>query len=140
MATSTGSQHGAGTAKAAAAAGLTIFAAVMLFISGSMDFCRGLMAVLEDKVFLTTPDYVFEFDLTTWGWIHLILGVVAVVVSLGLFATMKWARILGIVLAGLLIIANFLSIPYYPLWSLTLIAIDGFVIWGLCVVRKDTLY
>ncbi|MGY0488087.1 DUF7144 family membrane protein [Streptomyces sp. WG-D5] len=140
MATSTSSQHGMGSAKEAAAGGLTIFAAVMLFIAGSMDFCRGLMAVLEDKVFLSTPEYVFEFDLTTWGWIHLILGAIAVVVSLGLFVAMKWARVLGVVLAVLIMIGNFLSIPYYPFWSLTLIAINALVIWGLCVVKRDTVF
>ncbi|MFE0101494.1 hypothetical protein [Streptomyces sp. NPDC059009] len=136
--TPTTSHYRPGT-KQAAAGGLTLFAAVMLFISGTMDFCRGLMAVLEDKVFFTTPQYVFEFDLTSWGWIHLIIGVVAVIVSVGLFMTQTWARVLGIVLAGLLVIVNFLSIPYYPLWSLTLIALDGFIIWALCVVRQDTL-
>ncbi|MEV0320416.1 hypothetical protein ACIBKX_04790 [Streptomyces sp. NPDC050658] len=140
MTTSTTHDRGARTAKAVAAGGLTIFAAVMLFISGSMDFCRGLMGVLEDKVFLNTPQYVFEFDLTTWGWIHMLFGTVAVIVSLGLLVAMKWARVMGVIIAALMVIAHFLSIPYYPLWSLTLIAMDGFVIWALCVVKKETLY
>ncbi|GAA2300487.1 hypothetical protein OKJ48_06185 [Streptomyces kunmingensis] len=139
MATSTTPHHRTG-AKQAAAGGLTIFAAVMLFISGTMGFCRGLMAVLKDNVFLTTRDYVFEFDLTTWGWIHIVIGVIAVGISFGLFIAAKWARVLGIVLATLLLIANFLSIPYYPLWSLTLIAINGFVIWALCVVDRDSVF
>ncbi|MEV1022087.1 hypothetical protein [Streptomyces sp. NPDC050264] len=139
MATSTTS-HQRSDAALAAAGGLTIFAAVMLFITGSMAFCRGLMAVLDDQVFLTTPNYVFKFDLTSWGWIHLVIGLIAVAVSFGLFTAQKWARILGVGIAGLMIIANFLSIPYYPLWSLTLIALNGVVIWGLCVVRRDTLY
>ncbi|MGD6747080.1 MULTISPECIES: hypothetical protein [unclassified Streptomyces] len=139
MATSTTSQHGMGGAREAAAGGLTIFAAVMLFIVGTMGFFRGLMAVLEDKVFLSTPEYTFQFDLTTWGWIHLLLGIVAVVVSFGLFVAMKWARVLGVVVAVLVMIGNFLSIPYYPFWSLTLIAMNALVIWGLCVVKRDTL-
>lgn len=139
MATSTTSQHGMGGAREAAAGGLTIFAAVMLFIVGTMGFFRGLMAILEDKVFLVTPEYTFQFDLTTWGWIHLLLGIVAVVVSFGLFVAMKWARVLGVVVAVLVMIGNFLSIPYYPFWSLTLIAMNALVIWGLCVVKRDTL-
>ncbi|WP_327664621.1 MULTISPECIES: DUF7144 family membrane protein [unclassified Streptomyces] len=139
MATSTTSQHGMGGAREAAAGGLTIFAAVMLFIVGTMGFFRGLMAILEDKVFLSTPEYTFQFDLTTWGWIHLLLGIVAVVVSFGLFVAMKWARVLGVVVAVLVMIGNFLSIPYYPFWSLTLIAMNALVIWGLCVVKRDTL-
>ncbi|MCX5535294.1 hypothetical protein OG785_32685 [Streptomyces sp. NBC_00006] len=139
MATSTTSQHGMGGAREAAAGGLTIFAAVMLFIVGTMGFFRGLMAILKDNVFLSTPDYTFQFDLTTWGWIHLLLGIVAVIVSFGLFVAMKWARVLGVVLAVLIMIGNFLSIPYYPFWSLTLIAMNALVIWGLCVVKRDTL-
>ncbi|MCX4830785.1 hypothetical protein OG746_18815 [Streptomyces sp. NBC_01016] len=139
MATSTTSQHGMGGAREAAAGGLTIFAAVMLFIVGTMGFFRGLMAILKDNVFLSTPDYTFQFDLTTWGWIHLLLGIVAVLVSFGLFVAMKWARVLGVALAVLIMIGNFLSIPYYPFWSLTLIAMNALVIWGLCVVKRDTL-
>ncbi|MEU6847138.1 hypothetical protein ABZ930_35240 [Streptomyces sp. NPDC046716] len=139
MATSTGS-HPRSDVKMAAAGGLTVFAAVLLFISGSLDFLRGLSAVLRDKVFLTTPNYVYEWDLTGWGWTHMALGVIAVAVSLGLFVAMKWARVVGVIIAGLMIIANFLSIPYHPLWSLTLIAMDGFIIWALCVVRRDTLF
>ncbi|MEU6390490.1 hypothetical protein [Streptomyces sp. NPDC046939] len=138
MATSTTPHHRT-SAKEAAAGGLTVFAAVMLFISGILAFCRGLMGVLKDDVFLATRDYVFQFDLTAWGWIHMLIGAIAVAVSLGLFAAVKWARVLGVALAGLLIIANFLSIPYYPFWSLTLIALNGFIIWALCVVRRDTL-
>ncbi|MFI7320531.1 hypothetical protein [Streptomyces venezuelae] len=137
MATSTPVHHRSSTTAQAAAAGLTVFAAVMLMLAGIMGFIRGLMAVLEDDVFLTTRDYVFQFDLTSWGWIHLILGVVAIGVSAGLFAAMTWARVTGVVIAGLLMIANFLSIPYYPFWSLTLIAVNGFIIWGLCVVRRE---
>nr|WSY55159.1 hypothetical protein OG999_36875 [Streptomyces sp. NBC_00886] len=120
----------------AAATGLTLFAAVMLFVAGTLDLFRGIMAIAEDDVFVTTPNYVFKFDLTSWGWIQLALGVIAMVVSFGLFASATWARIVGVGIAALLIIANFLSIPYYPVWSLTLIALYGFVIWALCVVQR----
>ncbi|WP_369213324.1 DUF7144 family membrane protein [Streptomyces flavofungini] len=138
MVTTTTSHHRSDTARAAAG-GLTIFAAVLLFISGSLDFCRGLMAVLEDQVYVSTAEYTFKFDLTSWGWIHIVLGVIAVVVSAGLLAAMKWARVIGVVIASLMLIANFLSIPYYPFWSITLIAMNGFIIWGLCVVDRETL-
>ena len=67
----------------------------------------------------------------------LILGVIAMAVSAGLFTRATWARVVGVGIAALLIIANFLSIPYYPFWSLTLIALYAFVIWALCVVRRE---
>lgn len=136
--TTTKHQRSAGVL--AAAGGLTAFASVMLVLCGFLDIFRGIMAILDDEVFLTTRNYVFKFDLTSWGWIHLVLGVVAVAVGIGLAMTATWARIMGVLIASLLIIANFLSIPYYPFWSLTLIALYGFTIWGLCVVRPDSKY
>jgi hypothetical protein len=137
MATTTHHHHRSAEA-AAAAGGLTVFAAVMLFIAGMLDLFRGIMAIAEDDVFVTTPNYVFKFDLTSWGWIQLALGAIAMIVSFGLFSARTWARVLGVGIAGLLLIANFLSIPYYPVWSLTLIALYGFVIWALCVVKRKS--
>ncbi|WP_030896731.1 MULTISPECIES: DUF7144 family membrane protein [unclassified Streptomyces] len=125
------------TAKREWAVGVMILGAVMLMIAGILGVLRGIAAIAEDDVFLTTSDYVFEFDLTGWGWVHLILGAVAVLVSIGLFQASTWARVAGVIIAGLVIIANFLSLPYYPVWSVVMIAISGFVIWALCTVRKD---
>ena len=120
------------------ATGLTAFAAVMLFLAGLLAVFRGIMAIAHDDVFVTTPNYVFEFDLTSWGWIHLVLGALAVIVSVGLLRTALWARITGVVIAGLVIIANFLSLPYYPVWSVVMITISGFIIWALCVVQRGS--
>ncbi|MFD8155010.1 hypothetical protein ACFV28_30220 [Streptomyces sp. NPDC059720] len=121
------------------AGGLTAFAAVMLFLVGLLDVFRGIMAIAEDDIFVTTRNYVFEYDLTGWGWIHLALGVIAVVVSLGLLRTAMWARVVGVAIAGLVIIANFLSMPQYPVWSIVMIALSGLIIWALCVVPHDDL-
>lgn len=123
------------SAKRQWAEGLTVFAAVSLMIVGVLDVLRGIMGIAEDDVFVTTQNYVFEFDLTAWGWTHLILGAIAVLVSLGLVRGALPARIGGVVIAGLLIIANFLSLPYYPVWSVVMIAFSGFIIWALCVSR-----
>jgi len=129
--------HHSQTAKRPWAEGLTVFAAVMLMIAGVLDIFRGIMGIAEDDVFVTTRDYVFAYDLTGWGWIHLILGAVAVLVSLGLFQTSLWARFAGVAIASFIIIANFLSLPYSPVWSIVMIAFSGFIIWALCVVRQD---
>ncbi|MFI6037472.1 hypothetical protein ACIBBD_25510 [Streptomyces sp. NPDC051315] len=128
------------TAKQEWATGLTAFAAVMLFLAGLLDIFRGIMAIAEDDVFITTRDYVFAFDLSGWGWIHLALGAVAVIVSIGLLRTAVWARVAGVAIAGLVIIANFLSLPYYPVWSVVMIALSGFIVWALCVVPRGNLF
>ncbi|MGW3680427.1 DUF7144 family membrane protein [Streptomyces prasinus] len=135
-ATHTGPAH---TARQEWATGLTVFGAVMLFLVGLLDALRGIMAIAEDDIFVTTPRYVFEFDLTSWGWIHLVLGVVAALVAVGLLRTATWARVAGVAIAGLVIIANFLSMPYYPVWSVVMITISGFIIWALCVVERGSL-
>ncbi|MBB4891807.1 TRAP-type mannitol/chloroaromatic compound transport system permease small subunit [Streptomyces olivoverticillatus] len=120
-----------------AAVGVTIFAAVMLVVAGVLDVLQGIMAIAKNKIFVVTPNYAFHFSVAGWGWVHLILGLLAVVVGLGLFTAATWARVSGMVLAGLLIIASFLSLPYYPFWSIILIALYTFIIWGLCHVRRD---
>ncbi|WP_327313685.1 DUF7144 family membrane protein [Streptomyces sp. NBC_01235] len=119
------------------AEGLMIFAAVTLMLSGVLDIFRGIMGIAEDDIFVTTRNYVFQYDLTGWGWIHLALGAVAVIVSLGLFQAAMWARVAGVAIAGLIVIANFLSLPQYPIWSVVMIAFSAFVIWALCVVKPD---
>ncbi|WP_405875929.1 MULTISPECIES: hypothetical protein [unclassified Streptomyces] len=134
--TATHTSHAHDT-KHAWAGGLMAFGAVMLLLAGMLDIFRGIMAIAEDDVFVSTRNYVFQFDLTGWGWIHLILGAVAVIVSLGLFQAATWARVSGVAIAGLIVIANFLSLPYYPVWSVVMIAFSGFIIWALCVARRD---
>jgi hypothetical protein len=128
------------SAKQQWASGLVTFGAVMLTIVGLLGIFRGIMAIAEDDVFVTTRNYVFQFDLTSWGWIHLVLGVIAVGVSFGLFQAATWARVSGVAIAGLIIIGNFLSLPYYPVWSVVMIGFSGFIIWALCVVKRDEYY
>ncbi|MFI1394303.1 hypothetical protein [Streptomyces sp. NPDC020681] len=138
MSQATQARHTSDTSQSVAG-GLVVFAAVMLIITGVLDVFRGIMAIAEDDIFVSTPNYVFRFDLTGWGWFQLILGAVAVLVGLALFRAPMWARIVGVGLAGLLIIVNFLTLPYYPVWSVIAIALYAFVIWALCVVNKDTM-
>ncbi|MFJ3766746.1 hypothetical protein ACIPQJ_15060 [Streptomyces sp. NPDC090082] len=134
--TSTHSGH-TSSAKYAWAGGLRMFAAVMLALAGLLGIFGGIMAIAKDDVFVTTPNYVFQFDVTGWGWIHLCLGIVALLVSFGLFGAAAWARYTGIGIAALVVIANFLSLPYYPWWSVIMIAMSGFIIWALCVDPAD---
>ncbi|MFF3540265.1 hypothetical protein [Streptomyces platensis] len=113
--------------------GWTAFAAVLMIFGGAMAFLEGISAIAKDQVFVTTQNYVFSFNLTGWGWIHLILGIIILLAGVALLATgAMWARIIGVILAGLGALANFLWIPHYPFWAIVLIAIDIFIIWALC--------
>ncbi|MFE5211111.1 hypothetical protein [Streptomyces sp. NPDC056600] len=120
------------TAGAGTSDGLWFFAAVMLLLAGVLDLLRGVMGIAGDDVFVAAPHYVFGFTLTAWGWIHLALGVLGVLVALGLFRRERWGRVAGVAVAVFLVVASFLSLPYSPLWSVVVIVLAAFVVWALC--------
>jgi hypothetical protein len=113
------------------ASGFVLFAALMMIMAGIWQGLAGLIAIFENEFYVATRNYLFQFDATTWGWVHLLLGVIVALAGLGLMAGQTWARVVGITLAVLSAIANFLFIPYYPFWSMLIIALDIFVIWAL---------
>jgi hypothetical protein len=119
------------------AVGFILFAAIMMMMTGVFQALAGLIAIFENEFYVATRNYLFKFDATTWGWIHLILGVIVVLAGWGLLSGRTWARAVGITLALLSAIANFLFIPYYPFWSLLIIALDVFVIWALAAHGGD---
>jgi hypothetical protein len=114
-----------------AAAGLTAFAALMMIMSGLWAVFVGIAALTKDKFFVITPEYVYKIDITGWGWIHLILGIFVAVAGVCLLLGQTWARVVAIFLAILSAISQFFFVPYYPLWSILIIALDIFVIWAL---------
>lgn len=113
--------------------GTTAVAAALMIFGGVMALFEGIAALAKDDLFLATRHYVFEFSLTGWGWIHLILGIVLVLAGCAVLTGALWARFFGVAIAGLGAIANFLWLPYYPWWALVLIAVNVFVIWALCM-------
>jgi hypothetical protein len=119
------------------AVGFIVFAAVMMIMAGVFHALAGLAAIFENQFYVTTPNYLYEVDVTAWGWIHLLGGVVVVLAGVAVLSGATWARVVGISVAVLSAIANFVFIPYYPLWSLLIIALDVAVIWALAVHGRD---
>jgi hypothetical protein len=113
------------------AVGFILFAAIMMIMTGVFQALEGLVAIFENEFYVATRNYLFQFDATTWGWIHLVVGLVVAFAGWGLLSGRTWARATAIALAVLSAIANFLFIPYYPFWSLLIIALDVFVIWAI---------
>jgi hypothetical protein len=111
--------------------GAVLFAGFLMIIVGIFQALQGLAAILDDEFFVVTENYVFDVDVTAWGWIHLLLGVLVVFGGYALFAGRTWGRILALVLATLSAIANFLYIPFYPFWSILMVALAIWVIWAL---------
>ena len=113
-----------------AASGIT-FAATMAVLVGTFQVMQGLVAVFNDDFYVVTRNYTFDLDVSAWGWIHLIIGVVMLAVGFGLYARALWAVIGGIGGAMLSALGNFFFIPYYPIWALLLIGLNVWIIWSL---------
>jgi hypothetical protein len=129
-------------AEAASSDSAVIFvldAAILMIMVGLLQSIVGLVGISTDEFYLATRNYLFQFDTTTWGWIHLVVGVVVGLAGLALLTGRTWARVVGIILAVPSAIANFLFIPYYPVWSLVIIALDVFVIWALAVHGREVI-
>jgi hypothetical protein len=129
--TTTSRESLADSSKGAWATGVGMFAAVILLTLGTFQAFQGLSAILNDKLYVAGIDYVYSFDLTAWGWIHLTIGVIAVLTGIGLFFGQGWARVVGLIIAVLSALVNFMFIPQYPLWSLVVIAFDIAAVWAL---------
>ena len=119
------------------AVGWAGFAGVMLVVLGVFDIIQGLVAVINDEFYVVTQEWVFEFDVTAWGWIHMILGVVLIASGIGIFSGNVAARTVGVIVAAVAMIANFAWLPYYPVWSIILIAISIAIIWALTAHGRD---
>jgi len=107
------------------------FAASLLTLIGTFQIVAGLTAIFNDDFFVATRNYTFDLDTTAWGWVHLLIGVCIVATGFGLFGRRAWAGLTAIFLAMLSALAQFLFIPYYPFWAITVIALDIWVIWAL---------
>jgi hypothetical protein len=132
MTDSTGSTEVSGWA-----VGWTVFAATMMIIAGALHAMVGLVAIIDDEFYVVTRRYVFELDSTGWGWIHLILGIGVAVAGVYLYTGSVAARTVGVVLAGLSLLAGFAWMPYFPVWGITLVAIATAVIWALTAHGRD---
>lgn len=114
----------------------TTVAAVLLIMSGAWNILEGIAAIARGSFFIVLPNYAYNLSVTGWGWFHLILGAVVLATGIALFWDKFWARAVGVVVAGLSAIINFLFIPYQPVWSIVIIALDAAVIWALLSPRR----
>lgn len=119
------------------AVGWTIYAAVWMWILGFFHVLAGFAGIVEDEVLVPTENYIFQFDTTTWGWVHLTVGIIVLLAGFSVFRGAVWARAVGVVLATVSIIVNFAWLPYYPIWGLLMIAASAFVIWALTAHGRD---
>lgn len=119
--------------------GGAFLAAVLMIIGGAMGALMGVAGILKDAFYTVPANYWITFDSTTWSWIHVGVGLVLVAAGFGVMSGATWARWLGIVLVSVAAVVNFLFIPVTPFWSMTLLAIDLWVIHSLVVHKKEQM-
>ncbi len=123
--------------RSGAAVGWTVFAASMMMIIGSFHWLAGLAGLIGDDLYVKTPNYLFKLDSTTWGWVHLLGGTILVVAGLALFNGAVWARTVGVIVAAASALMTFAWMPAYPVWAITIVAVDVAVVWALTAHGRD---
>jgi hypothetical protein len=113
------------------------FAGVLLLVVSGMDILQGISAMANDDLYAAGSENLYRFDLTAWGVVHIILGVLGVAVAIGILLWAAWGQITGIIVASLSILTNFMFLPNYPWWSITIIAFNALVIWALSVQLRN---
>ena len=119
------------------AIGWTAFAGIMMVLMGGWWIISGLVAIVNDEFFVATEDFIFKFDATTWGWIHLLLGIAILASGFGLFTANVWARTVGVIIAVLAALAGFAWMPWYPIWGIIFVAVSVAIIWALTAHGHD---
>jgi hypothetical protein len=119
------------------AAGYAAFAGVVLIMVGFFQAVAGLVAIVNDTFYVVGKEYIFQFDATTWGWIHLIIGIVVLLSGFGIFSGNVAARTVGVLVAAISGVAAFMWLPWYPFWAVVIIALDIAVIWALTMHGRD---
>jgi len=118
-------------------AGWVVFAGTMAIIVGVFNIIQGLVALFDDQYFVVASGDLLVFDFTAWGWVHLLVGVVMVVVGLGIMRGSPWGLVAGVVIAGVNAIVQLGFLAAYPVWSILIIALDVVVIYALIVHGRE---
>jgi hypothetical protein len=112
--------------------GWVVFAATMMIMLGTFHAIAGLVALFRADYFLVTQSgLVIDADFTTWGWAHLLLGILVVAAGAALYAGATWARVVAVVIAMLSAVLNLAFLSAYPLWSGIMIAVDILIIYAV---------
>lgn len=114
-----------------------VFAGCVMLTLGLFQVFQGIAAIAKDDIFVSVPGYIYSIDTTVWGWAHLVLGALVVLVGVFVLSGRSWAYGVGIGLAVLSAVNQFFFLPLYPWWAIVILALDVFVIWSLAVVLAE---
>jgi hypothetical protein len=130
------SDYGRHEGGAAASLGGATLAAVLMIFTGLIGFFEGIVGLIHGAFYTATPNYVFTVGPWGRGLTQLILGAVIFAAGMSLLLGMTWARVVGIVVAVFYGVASFIFLPWYPVWSIILIALNVFIIWALATMGR----
>jgi hypothetical protein len=116
------------------------FAGIMMIMIGVFNAINGLVAIFNQNFYARVGSQVVVFNLTAWGWVHLLIGLLLIATGAALTVGQPWARVVGIVLVAVNAIAHMLTLTTYPWWSLLVIALDMFVLYALIVHGDEARY
>ncbi len=119
------------------AVGLTALAGFLMLMLGSWWIIAGFVGIVNDDFFVVTQEWIFEFSTTSWGWTHLILGIVVLLAGFGLFTGAVWARTVGVILAVISGLVAFAWLPWYPVWAILFVTLSVFTVWALTAHGRD---
>jgi hypothetical protein len=117
--------------------GVAVFAGVIMIVAGAFQGVEGLAGIVNDQYLVVLENYFVAFDLTVWGWLHLLVGLALLAIGIFLIRGATWARVAGMIVAGISALLNFVWLPHSPWWSLLVIGIDILVIWALANYRQS---
>jgi hypothetical protein len=113
-------------------AGWVVFGAMMMILGGSFHAITGLVALLDQGYYRVGSNRLLvQVDYTTWGWVHLGIGVVALVTGFALMRAPRWARVMGVVVASVSAVVNLGFLAAAPFWAVMIIALDVLVIYAI---------
>ena len=121
----------------AAAVGWIFFASTMMALTGIFHVFTGIGGIAKDDIYERAAEYVFEFDVSTWGWIHLVVGLVMLFAAFGLYSGAVWARAVGVSMALTSAVTGFVWMPYFPVQGFIYVAVSVAVIWALTAHGRD---
>jgi hypothetical protein len=113
------------------------YAAIMLVIIGAFDVVQGIIALADDDFAVGVSGGMLVFNLTTWGWVHIIGGLILVLVGIGLWSGQGWARVFGVIAAALNALVQLTIMPSYPFWATLMIALNMIVIYAIVVHGRE---